>query len=168
LYRLLDDLETMFFPMADDKQLRLVFECSPEVPQYVRADEVKLRQVLTNLLNSALESTSQGVVLIRTDTVVHSHQGSTDLRLSFTIEDTGPGMAAQDLKELSDSSVPGWAGRRVPENSDLALAISIRYVQLLGGTLNIESQVGHGTTVAFEIPVEPIGPDRDVAHADQN
>lgn len=97
-YRLLDDLEIMFFSRADDKRPKLVFERCPEIPQFVRADEVKLRQVLTNLLSNTLESTSQGIVLRRTDAFVHSPQGSADLRLSFTIEDTGPGMAAQDAE----------------------------------------------------------------------
>ena len=89
LYRLLDDLGPMFFSMADDKRLRLVFERGPEVPQNIRGDEVKLRQALTNLLSIALESTSQGSVLLRTNTVVQLSQGSADLRLSFTTEAFG-------------------------------------------------------------------------------
>jgi signal transduction histidine kinase len=79
-------METMFFSKAYDKRLRLVFECGPDVLQYIRADELKLRQVLTNLLSIALASTSQGSVLLRTNTVVHPSQGSADLRLSFATE----------------------------------------------------------------------------------
>src|SRR5919199_410244 len=65
LYRLLDDLEDMFQLKADDKGLQLLFERTPDVPQYVRTDEVKLRQVLINLLNNALKFTSEGGVSVR-------------------------------------------------------------------------------------------------------
>ncbi len=65
LYRLLSDLEDMFELKADDKQLQLIFECSPDVPQYVETDELKLRQILINLLNNALKFTDYGVVYVR-------------------------------------------------------------------------------------------------------
>jgi two-component system, chemotaxis family, sensor kinase Cph1 len=76
LFRLLDDLEIQLHPIVDDRRLRLIFERGPEVPQYIRTDEFKLRQVLTNLLGVVLESTSQGSVLLRTDNAVCSHQTS--------------------------------------------------------------------------------------------
>ncbi len=65
LYRLLSDLEDMFELKADDKQLQLIFECSPDVPQYVETDELKLRQILINLLNNALKFTDEGGVYVR-------------------------------------------------------------------------------------------------------
>ncbi len=65
LYRLIGDLEDMFELKADDKQLQLIFECSPDVPQYVETDELKLRQILINLLNNALKFTDNGAVYVR-------------------------------------------------------------------------------------------------------
>src|SRR5919202_410138 len=67
LYRLLDDLEDMFQLKADDKGLQLICDRAPDVPRYVRTDEVKLRQVLINLLNNALKFTSEGGVSVRVD-----------------------------------------------------------------------------------------------------
>ncbi len=127
LYCLLDDLEAMFFSMADNKGIRLDFERDPKVPQFIRADEVKLMQVLTNLLSIALESTSQGNVLLRTNTIVRPTLGAADLRLTFTIEDTGPGMAVQGIHEVSDSSISGGTGLCVPE-SRIGLTFSTNYV----------------------------------------
>ena len=65
LYRLLNDLEDMFQLKADDKHLQLVFYRSPDVPQYVESDELKLRQILINLLNNALKFTDEGGVSVR-------------------------------------------------------------------------------------------------------
>ncbi|WP_293128425.1 AAA family ATPase [Microcoleus sp. bin38.metabat.b11b12b14.051] len=64
-YQFIDDIEDMFHIKADDKQLQLVVEYSPDVPRYVRADEVKLRQVLINLLNNALKFTQTGGVSLK-------------------------------------------------------------------------------------------------------
>jgi signal transduction histidine kinase/CheY-like chemotaxis protein len=65
LYRLLCDVEDMFQLKADDKQLQLIFDLAPDLPQYVETDELKLRQVLINLLNNALKFTDQGGVSVR-------------------------------------------------------------------------------------------------------
>jgi len=65
LYRLLNDLEDMFQLKADDKHLQLIFDRSPDLPQYVESDELKLRQILINLLNNALKFTLEGGVAIR-------------------------------------------------------------------------------------------------------
>ncbi|HBB30578.1 MAG TPA: hybrid sensor histidine kinase/response regulator, partial [Cyanobacteria bacterium UBA9273] len=62
---LLDDLEDLFQLKAQDKQLQLIFECTPDVPQYLRTDEVKLRQVLINLLNNAIKFTQEGGVSVK-------------------------------------------------------------------------------------------------------
>ncbi|MEG4853224.1 ATP-binding protein [Microcoleus sp. B5-D4] len=65
LYRLLNELEDMFQLKADDKHLQLVFDRSPDVPQYIEADELKLRQILINLLNNSLKFTHEGGVAVR-------------------------------------------------------------------------------------------------------
>src|SRR4028118_1872075 len=70
LYYLLDDLQNMFRLKADSKGLQLLFNRTPDVPQYVRTDEVKLRQVLINLLSNAIKFTKAGKVSVRVSAVV--------------------------------------------------------------------------------------------------
>lgn len=72
IYRLLCDVEDMFQLKADDKKLQLIFDRSPDVPQYVETDELKLRQVLINLLNNALKFTDEGGVSVKISKQVDS------------------------------------------------------------------------------------------------
>jgi CheY-like chemotaxis protein len=73
--------------------------------------------------------------------------------VGFEVEDSGPGIAAEELAELGDMFVQAGAGRQAREGTGLGLAISRGFVQLMGGELHIASQVGQGTTVSFAIPV---------------
>ncbi|NIO67894.1 MAG: hypothetical protein GTN71_02225, partial [Anaerolineae bacterium] len=108
LYRLLDGLEEMFRLRARDKGLALSFERAENVPQYVRTDEGKLRQVLSNLLGNAVKFTQEGGVVLRVGTkdeepVLSLSKGRKTkeqpssvvrrLSLVFEVEDTGPGIA---------------------------------------------------------------------------
>jgi hypothetical protein len=89
LYSLPAHLETLFFPGADDERLRLFFGLHPEVSQKTYTDQIKLQQVLTNLLNIIRASTPQGKELLGTNNGVHPSQGSADVRLLFTMQAFG-------------------------------------------------------------------------------
>ena len=78
LYRLLCDVEDMFQLKAHDKQLQLIFDLAPDVPQYVETDELKLRQVLINLLNNALKFTNEGGVSVRISKQVEARMPETE------------------------------------------------------------------------------------------
>ncbi len=145
LYRLLDDLEDMFRLKADDKKLQLIFEREPSVPQYLCTDELKLRQVLINLLNNALKFTVEGGVSVRISKVA-----STD-KLHFEIEDTGSGVAPEELDQLFEAFGQTASGKQSQEGTGLGLPISRKFVQLMGGDILVSSQVGRGTTFQFDI-----------------
>jgi predicted ATPase/signal transduction histidine kinase/CheY-like chemotaxis protein/tRNA A-37 threonylcarbamoyl transferase component Bud32 len=152
LYRLLDDLEDMFHLKADDKRLLLVFEREPSVPQYLYTDEVKVRQVLINLLNNALKFTTDGGITVR----IHSKTIETDLNqqrsvIEFDVEDTGPGIAPDDLDDLFTAFVQTEVGKQSQEGTGLGLPISRKFVQLMGGDMVVSSEVGRGTTFQFQI-----------------
>ncbi|OAD22293.1 two-component hybrid sensor and regulator, partial [Candidatus Thiomargarita nelsonii] len=147
-YRLLDDVEDMFQLRADDKHLQLLVDRSPDVPQYVQTDEVKLRQVLINLLNNAIKFTQEGGVSLR----VSSEAGA----LRFEIEDTGPGIAPDELDNLFEAFVQTAAGKLAEEGTGLGLAISRQFVQLMGGDMTVSSEVGKGTTFKFEIAIRVV------------
>ncbi len=151
LYRLLEDLEDMFNLKADDKHLQLIFEREPSVPQYLLGDEVKLRQVLINLLNNALKFTQEGGVIVR---VAVSEEGKSISQLHFEVEDTGPGIASNELDQLFEAFVQTSTGKQTSEGTGLGLTISRQFVQLMGGEMIVKSEVGRGTTFEFSLPCQ--------------
>ena len=167
LYRLLDDVEDMFQLKADDQHLQLIFERSPDVPRYVRTDEVKLRQVLINLLNNALKFTKDGGVSVRvTGENRESGMGNQEVAphsllptpyfLFFEVEDTGAGIAPEELDSLFEAFVQTQTGKESQEGTGLGLPISRQFVQLMGGEMTVSSEVGCGTTFKFDITVSVV------------
>ena len=166
LFSLLEDLEHMFRLQAGQKGLQLHFERRSGVPQYIRTDENKLRQVLSNLLSNALKFTKEGAVTCQTSLVKHQ---SGDLRpdpetlnacqLLFEVTDTGLGVAPDELEAIFEAFVQTESGRQLPQGTGLGLPISRRFVQLMGGDLTVRSDVGRGSVFKFNIRcdiVEPI------------
>ena len=202
LYRLLSDLEDMFELKADDKQLQLIFECSPDVPQYVETDELKLRQILINLLNNALKFTDEGSIIVRVrkplpgrthqiegkifesselsmntlDLLSNSMKASPLIQsenasyaaqnnasasaayffLHFEVEDTGPGIAANELDNVFEAFMQTQTGKDSQEGTGLGLPISRKFVELMGGEMSVSSAVGKGANFKFDIQVTAV------------
>jgi two-component system sensor histidine kinase/response regulator len=148
LYRLLGSLEEMFGLRARAKGLRLSFCRAEDVPQYVRADEGKLRQILSNLLGNAVKFTQEGGVALRVTTLSHSQTRGT---LHFEVEDTGPGIAPDQLVAVFDPFVQAASGQRAQEGTGLGLSISQQYVHLMGGEIVARSEMGQGSVFEFDI-----------------
>jgi PAS domain S-box-containing protein len=153
LYRLLDDLENMFHLRAKDKHLQLIFERALDLTQYVRTDDIKLRQVLINLLNNALKFTQQGSVSLR---VASKEIEDDDSYLSFEVQDTGVGIAPEELDQLFEAFMQTQSGQQAGEGTGLGLPISRKLVQLMGGKMSVDSQVLSGTTFKFNIKLTKI------------
>ncbi|MBD1885358.1 hybrid sensor histidine kinase/response regulator [Microcoleus vaginatus] len=202
LYRLLNDLEDMFQLKADDKHLQLVFYRRPDVPQYVESDELKLRQILINLLNNALNFTHDGGVTVRVskqslgrnqqveegtsaqsevsiNTKKSANNGVKISQISqsknqvfatpnedsastfsfflhFEVEDTGSGIATNELDALFEPFVQTKTGKDSQEGTGLGLPISRKFVELMGGKMSVSSAVGKGTNFKFEIQVSAV------------
>ena len=173
LYHLLDELENMLSLKADKKLLSLSFDYSSEVPQYICSDEIKIRQVLINLLGNAIKFTNEGSVILRITTKQPSVDLETsvetdleptqdvhdDILLCFEIEDTGPGIASEEVENLFKAFGQTAAGREIQEGTGLGLVISHKFVQLLGGDIELASEVGKGSTFSFDIPVHVMNAD---------
>ena len=169
-YRLVDYVEYMFQPDADKKHLQLCFEREQEVPQYIRTDELKLRQVLINLLNNALKFTKEGGICVKIgirsqNKFCTKHAGTTGTKINFEknqvqlwfeVEDTGFGIATDELDKLFKAFVQTQTGQQSQKGTGLGLAISRQFVQLMGGDIQVESQVGHGTTFKFDVKIEVV------------
>ncbi|NQE37357.1 PAS domain S-box protein [Microcoleus asticus] len=164
LYRLLGDLQNMFQIRAQNKGLQLIIDCSSDVPQYVKSDEVKLRQVLINLLDNAVKFTEDGSVLV---TVRHDREGITKptgeifnkiknkntLLIYFEIVDTGFGISPEELESIFELFVQSSSGKKVQKGTGLGLNISREFIKLMGGDITVESEVGRGTVFKFDIQV---------------
>jgi signal transduction histidine kinase/DNA-binding NarL/FixJ family response regulator len=162
LYRLLKGLEEMFGLRAEDKGLRLVVDCDESVPQFIRSDESKLRQVLINLLSNGIKFTAEGGVALR---VMCTHEGEA-ARLSFEVEDSGPGIADDELELLFDAFAQTSAGQRAQEGTGLGLPISQQFVSLMDGEISVASVVGQGSIFKFDISIDVADAIEDQSQSD--
>lgn len=154
LIRLLENLEEMLRFRATSKGLELVFQYTSQLPQYIQADESKLRQVLLNLLGNAIKFTDTGKVILRV--------GMRDMgerifphppHLFFEVTDTGRGIAPQELDLLFEAFGQTETGRKSQQGTGLGLAISRKYVELMGGDISVSSIIGEGSKFAFDIQI---------------
>ncbi len=152
LYSLLDWLLTMFRLKAESKGLALIFDRAMDLPQYIRTDESKLRQVLVNLLSNAIKFTQTGNVELR----VRAEKQTTSPCLYFAIEDTGAGIASSEFDSLFKAFVQTEAGRTSQEGTGLGLPISQKFVRLMGGEITVESELGSGSVFKFEIQTSTV------------
>jgi len=153
LLHLLEELENMLAPKSDKWRLTLQFDCSPEIPRYIRTDEVKLRQVLINLLSNAIKFTDEGSVWLRVSLKdqLDPENNEKGCVIQFEIEDTGPGIAQEEMEHLFEAFGQTATGRKAREGTGLGLLISHKFVQLMGGDMHVVSEVGKGTTFSFDI-----------------
>lgn len=167
LYRLLDDVEDMFRLKADDAGLQLLFDRSPAVPRYVRTDQVKLRQILINLLNNAIKFTEEGGVSVKvcTDSGLlvageadenHQQIVGNKQQIYFEVEDTGAGIVSEEIDKLFEAFMQTSSGKNAQEGTGLGLAISRQFVQLMGGDITVSSEVGVGTIFKFDITTQVV------------
>ncbi|MEG4812294.1 ATP-binding protein [Microcoleus sp. F8-D3] len=179
LSSLLNEMEEMFQLQAREQQLQLIFDCSSDIPEYVQTDQLKLRQVLINLLSNALKFTKEGGIAVRVRALRESENQQlpiSNYQLHFEIEDTGAGIAADELYLLFQAFVQTKTGTKSQQGTGLGLAISQQFVKLMGGLITVCSEVGRGTTFAFDIPVsavdapatQPVQPPRQAIALERN
>ncbi len=173
LYHMLNTLEEMFQLKARSKGLQLIIDRAKEVPQYVKTDEGKLRQILINLLDNGIKFTESGSVTLLVGvgsevegveyeefTVSESQRvrdSSSDFPLQsllFEVSDTGAGIASEEIEFLFEAFTQTAIGRKSTEGTGLGLPISRSFVQLMGGDIAVNSIVGEGTTFRFNVQIQ--------------
>ena len=150
LHSVLDDLELMFRLRTDARGLSLRFECADHVPVNVMADEGKTRQILVNLVGNAVKFTESGGIVLR----VTAADSGAELLLTFDVEDTGPGIAPQELERVFRAFEQTGPGRKSSGGTGLGLAISRQFARLMGGDLTARSTPGRGSIFRAEIRVQ--------------
>ena len=141
LERMLRTVCNMVRVKADEKRLRLVLDRVGELPPFVMADEQRLCQVLINLLGNAVKFTDAGQV--RLCLTLLSREADADV-LRFEVSDTGAGMSESQLARLFRPYEQVGDSRQRVGGTGLGLSISQRLVELIGGTIRVESSVGGG------------------------
>ncbi len=154
MHRLLKDMEDMFRVRVREKNLRMVFAPDPELPRYVMTDKIRLRQVLINLLGNAVKFTEQGTVTLRVTMGCEPQQENRyagEPVLDFEIEDSGPGIDPEDMENLFAPFMQAKNRKADQEGTGLGLALSRRYVQMMGGNIAVRSIPGKGSVFCFHI-----------------
>ena len=134
---------------AHSKGLELAYHLAPEIPEHLTGDPVRLRQVLTNLVGNAIKFTDRGEVLLDVSCVERRDNG---VQLKFSVVDTGIGIANDKQKLIFDAFTQAdTSTTRRFGGTGLGLAISSRIVSLMGGSLEVESALGRGSTFSFTV-----------------
>ncbi|MDZ4878975.1 MAG: Sensor histidine kinase RcsC [Chroococcidiopsis cubana SAG 39.79] len=128
---------------ADRKGIALIYQTLPPLPKSIRADDKRLRQVLLNLLGNAIKFTETGTIVFQ---VSYLQQ-----KIRFQIEDSGIGIASEQLEEIFQPFQQVGENSRKTEGTGLGLAISRQLVEMMGGTLQVKSTLGVGSTFWLDL-----------------
>ena len=135
---------------AEQKGLEFVLAAAHNLPESVRADERRLRQVLLNLLDNAVKFTDQGKIVLQVDTL---SANDSEARLRFQVSDTGVGMSPEQLGRIFQPFVQVGDIHHRAAGMGLGLAICRRLVNLMRGEIQVRSETGKGTAFWFELNV---------------
>ena len=151
LSAVLDHVRSILASEAAASGLELTVD-GDHVPPWLRGDAVRLRQALLNLAGNAVKFTERGGVTLR---AILDREDEAGLHVRFEVQDTGPGIPFEEQEALfeafTQSEVTSARGQR---GTGLGLAISKRLIELMGGTIGVESEVGRGATFWFELVLQ--------------
>jgi len=137
---------------AADKQLGYVIDVAPDVPRYLVGDPLRLGQVLINLPNNAVKFTPAGSLELRCALAGGHAAADGKITLTFSVRDTGIGMTPQQKGKLFRAFIQAdGSTTRQYGGTGLGLSISQQLVRLMGGNIEVDTQVGHGSTFRFEV-----------------
>ncbi len=151
----LNDVINMAVTRKGDKKLELVVHVDPDIPMGLIGDEIRIRQIIINLVTNAIKYSNEGCVSIRVSQTRHDY----GINLSVSVVDTGIGITEEDLEKLFSSfqQVDTKKNRSV-EGTGLGLAISKRLITRMGGFINVFSEYGKGSEFRFVIPLKVKNP----------
>ncbi|MBO5459064.1 MAG: response regulator [Lachnospira sp.] len=147
--QLLRDIQVIGQNRIQDKNIQLVMDVDANMPRMLYGDALRIRQVIINIMNNAIKFTEQGTVTISAKQTL-CKEGM--IKLFISVRDTGQGIKQEDMQKLFDAFTQVDIHKnRGKEGSGLGLTISKQLVELMGGTLNLESEYGKGSEFFFTI-----------------
>jgi len=154
LAALLDGVTGMMRMAAAQKSITFIYQPQPGIPASIKADEKRLRQVLLNLLGNAIKFTSQGQVTFKV-AVGSPHSAANHLQsaicnLQFSVEDSGIGIASEQIEQIFLPFEQVGDAQHRAAGTGLGLAISQQLAELMGGRIQVRSELGQGSTFWFE------------------
>jgi PAS domain S-box-containing protein len=148
----LQSLDSMFAHRLKKKQLELLFQIDPNVPDFLSGDPYRLNQILVNLVGNAIKFTETGRITVGVRLI---EQKGSEWRMRFSIKDTGIGIAAEKIDTVFDSfAQAGSDVARKYGGTGLGLSISKQLIELQKGSIWVESKLGEGSEFSFEIPYQ--------------
>ena len=149
LSSLINDINNMILFKAQDKSMKFNVEVDPSIPDELSGDEVRVRQILTNLLNNAVKYTEKGSVSLK----IRGKKQNDALLLTIVVWDTGIGIKPEDKEQLfSKFERLEMERNSTVEGTGLGLAITKNLIDLMGGTIEVESEYGKGSIFTVNIP----------------
>jgi signal transduction histidine kinase/ActR/RegA family two-component response regulator len=169
LEKMLAELNTLFGDVAHSKKLSFSIIVTPGTPLTLYGDEIRLRQILTNLLSNAFKFTERGVVVLKVKPLAIAPMGMPDQKrvtLQFLVQDTGIGISDEDQKHLFQNFAQAdmHIARRYG-GTGLGLSICKQFVEMMGGTITATSRPDRGSEFVFTVNMLTGSPSAEAAEA---
>lgn len=157
LSSVLNDLNNMILFKTQDKDLGFSIEVDPSIPDALMGDEVRIRQIYTNILNNAVKYTEKGFVKF---TLNGEKQGDGNILLTASVQDTGIGIKPEDQEKLfTKFERLEMEHNSTVEGTGLGLSITRRLLDMMDGTIDVQSEYGKGSTFTVKIPQKIVSDD---------
>lgn len=151
LLTIIEDLRLMFESKTASKGLEFFVSTAEDIPNFIKGDQGKLRQILINLIGNSIKFTDAGSIQLIVGSVFRKEN---IIRLFFEVVDTGLGIDGKDIERIFMSFEQSESGLKSKEGTGLGLAISRQYARLMGGDIFVSSAIGAGSKFRLEIETE--------------
>ena len=147
---MLNDLGMMFLTRVGEKPVEIIFDIDKEIPQLLYGDVLRIRQIIINIVNNAIKFTEEGSVTLKMEM---KNSNGKEALFCFSVTDTGQGIKKENLSKLFQSfqQVDSKKNHK-KEGTGLGLSISKQLVELMGGSISVESEYGVGSVFSFSFP----------------
>ena len=152
LHELFISCRMIIMPKAEEKGIKLHFYAEPSIEKKLLGDPTRLRQVLLNLLSNAVKFTHTGIVKLKAAVTGLSND---NIKLYFEVKDSGIGMTAEQIEKIFEPFAQAEAGTtRKYGGTGLGLTITKKILEIMGGTLSVESTLGVGSKFSFDLELK--------------